>query len=377
VIVYLTFNDQPSGVYWSQVTDVVAYMNSLGRGRVRLVALVSLHDWWGSRRRIRARLPDAIVLPMVPRLHRWRLNRWWLWALCMLLRPQAIMARGVMATWMALRMRDKRLVKRVLFDGRGAYAAEWEEYRIVEDDAVIAQFAPLEQEAVQAADMRLAVSHALVAHWRERYGYAAQQHVVIPCTLAREFEGDVPVTPEASSTERVRLVYSGSSAGWQSFELLEQLLVPLLERDPRVELLFLTRGDARIAELARRFPGRVNMRWLDHSEVRQVLGQQDAGILLREDTVTNRVSSPTKYAEYLACGLPVMMSAHIGDLSAEVEAKDLGVICRPGEALPRLEPVSPAQRLRLRQHAVAHYTKVAHRSSYLAILEQLATGPRT
>lgn len=377
MIVYLTFNDQPSGVYWSQVTDVVAYMNSLGKGRVRLVALVSLHDWWGSRRRIRARLPDAIVLPMVPRLHRWRLNRWWLWAICLVLRPNAIMARGVMATWMALRMRDKRLVKRVLFDGRGAYAAEWEEYRIVDDDAVIAQFAPLEQEAVQAADMRLAVSHALVAHWRERYGYAGQQHVVIPCTLAREFELEVPGTTEEWSGDRVRLVYSGSSAGWQSFELLEQLLVPMLEQHPQVEVLFLTRGDARIGELAARFPGRVSMRWLDHSEVRQVLGQQDAGILLREDTVTNRVSSPTKYAEYLACGLPVMMSAHIGDLSAEVEAKDLGVICRPGESLPRLEPVSPAQRIRLRQHALAHYTKAAHRSSYLAIMEQLEAGART
>ena len=373
---YLTFNDQPSGVYWSQVTDVVAYMNTLGKGRVRLVALVSLHDWWGSRRSIHARLPDAIVLPMVPRLHRWRMNRWWLWALCLLLRPQAIMARGVMATWMALRMRDKGVVKRVLFDGRGAYAAEWEEYRIVDDDAVIAQFAPLEQEAVQGADMRLAVSHALVAHWRARYGYAAQQHVVIPCTLAREFEMEVPVVPETPSTDRVRLVYSGSSAGWQSFELLEQLFVPLLEQDQRVEVLFLTRGDARIKELAGRFPGRVNMRWLDHSEVRQVLGQQDAGILLREDSVTNRVSSPTKYAEYLACGLPVMMSAHIGDFSDEVEAKQRGVICRPGEALPRLEPVSPAQRLRLRQHALAHYTKAAYRSNYLAIMEQLATGPQ-
>jgi hypothetical protein len=188
---------------------------------------------------------------------------------------------------------------------------------------------------------------------------------------------EVPVTPETFSTDRVRLVYSGSSAGWQSFELLEQLLVPLLERDQRVEVLFLTRGDARIGELAARFPGRVTMRWLDHSEVRQVLGQQDAGILLREDSVTNRVSSPTKYAEYLASGLPVMMSAQIGDLCDEVEAKELGVICRPGEPLPRLEPVSPAQRLRLRQHALAHYTKAAHRSSYIAIMEQLATGQRT
>ena len=64
-------------------------------------------------------------------------------------------------------MRDRGLVKRVCFDGRGAYAAEWEEYRIIDDDALIAQFRPLESEAVNKSDFRIAVSHALVAHWRE------------------------------------------------------------------------------------------------------------------------------------------------------------------------------------------------------------------
>ena len=41
LILYLTYNDQPSGVYWSQVCDVVAYLNSLGGEEERLVALVS------------------------------------------------------------------------------------------------------------------------------------------------------------------------------------------------------------------------------------------------------------------------------------------------------------------------------------------------
>lgn len=369
-MLYVTYNDQPSGVYWSQVTDVVKYMNELGKGRVRLVALVSLHGWRNSWRSIRERSPDAIVLPMVPRLHRWRLNRWWLWALCLILRPKAIMARGVMATWMALRMRDKHLVERVVFDGRGGYAAEWEEYRIVDDDAIIQQFSSLEREAVLGSDMRLAVSRALVVYWADRFGYTGDQHVVIPCTLSREFGSAIDLPKEPAQVDKVRLVYSGSAAGWQSFELLEQLLVPLLEQDPRVEVLFLTRGDDRIAELAARFPGRVTMRWLGHNEVREVLAQQDVGILVREDTVTNRVSSPTKYAEYLACGLRVVLSENIGDLSAEVEQQGLGVICAPNKALPRLERASHAQRMYARQYALANYTKSAHRAAYSTIMDR-------
>ena len=369
MILYLTYNDQPSGVYWSQVTDVVTYLNDLGQGRVRLLALVSLHDWRGSRRRIKARTPDAIVLPMVPRMRHWRLNRWWLWLVCVLLRPQAIMARGVMATWMALRMREKGLVKRVMFDGRGAYAAEWEEYRIIDDDDLIAQFRPLEQEAVVQADLRLAVSEALVSHWRERYGYKGDAHVVIPCTLGAEGAvSDAAVPPKDG---RLRLVYSGSSAGWQGFALLEQLLVPLLEGDERVEVLFLARPDVHVQALMDRFPGRVKRSWLEPAEVARVLAIQDLGILLRESTVTNRVSSPTKFAEYLAAGLPVVISEGIGDLSAAVSTHGLGLVYAKGLPLPVLRTTAPEERERVRAFARAHYTKQAHRAAYERILRVL------
>ena len=36
MILYLTYNDQPSGVYWSQVTDVVNHLNGqIGRASCR------------------------------------------------------------------------------------------------------------------------------------------------------------------------------------------------------------------------------------------------------------------------------------------------------------------------------------------------------
>ena len=369
VILYLTYNDQPSGVYWSQVTDVVAYLKGLGHGRVRLVALVSVHGWSASRRRIKERMPDAIVLPMVPRMRNWRLNLAWLILLCLVLRPTGVISRGVVAAWMALRARDRGLVGRVCFDGRGAYAAEWEEYRIVNDDALIALFRPLEQEAVQRSEMRLAVSHALVAHWRERYGYQGHEHVVIPCTL-----GSHDLTQAAfkeRSDTRIRLVYSGSSAGWQSFQLLEALLVPLLSQDERVQVLFLSPPDPQVDALRQRFPGRVEQTWVDAARVAGILAEQDMGILLREDTITNRVSSPTKFAEYLAAGLPVIISDAIGDFTATVRAQDLGVVVSPGMPLVLQGPTSIADRERMRTFAKEHYTKDVYRSAYERILRTL------
>jgi len=370
VIIYLTCNDQPSGVYWSQVTDVVEHLNTLHPERVRLVALVSARGFFGTRRKIRERSSDAVVIPMVPTMARWRKNTLLLAGVCHMLRPKAMIARGVMATWMALRMRDRKLVERVCFDGRGAYAAEWEEYRIIDDDALIAQFRPLENEAVHASDFRLAVSNALVAHWRERYGYTGEAHVVIPCTLGKDLQG-IPTGTElrdVASDERVRLVYSGSSAGWQSFDLLERMLVPLLRDDPRVELLFLARKHERIDELERAFPGRVSRAWLGTAQVRDRLRSQDHGILLREDTITNRVSSPTKFAEYLACGLPVIISGHIGDFGALTIRDGLGCAVQDGLSIPRLERTTNERRGEISVYAQRHFTKQAYGASYTRLL---------
>ncbi len=371
MILYLTYNDEPGGVYRGQVVDVVAHLATLHDAPVKLVAFVSLRGFRATRRRLRNMSPGAWVLPMVPTMKRWRWNLPLLAWVCRFLRPSGIICRGPFATWMALRMRDRGLTKKVCFDGRGAYAAEWEEYRLIDDDALIAQLRPLEAEAVRNSDVRIAVSQALVAHWQERYGYQGSAHVVIPCTLSKVVRvTDVPdAAPKADA--RVRLVYSGSVAGWQSFGLLEDLLVRLLDQRPEVDVLFLSRPDDHIAALQQRYPGRVEARWLEPAAVQATLAACDHGIMLREDTITNRVASPTKFAEYLASGLRVITGPGLGDLSALVAEEDLGVVVDPQGALPVLRPVAPAERARLVRFADAHFTKPAHDASYRRVLEAL------
>ncbi|MGV3637314.1 MAG: glycosyltransferase, partial [Flavobacteriales bacterium] len=305
MILYLTYNDQPSGVYWSQVTDVAHHLNGFGGSPVRVVAFVSGRGYRQARRAIRERMPTAWVLPMVPKMRFWRWNALMLALVCLALRPSGIMARGVFATWMAQRMRALKLVRKVCFDGRGAYAAEWEEYRLIDDDALIAQFRPLEKAAIHASDFRLAVSHALVQHWRERYGWTGDRYVVVPCTLGADH---IRIARRSGAQrpygeEDVVVVYSGSTAGWQSFEMLQRILVPLLEQQPQVKVLFLSKTDANNKALQARFPGRVEVQWARPDEVPGILSSGDHGLLIREDTITNQVASPTKFAEYLAAGM--------------------------------------------------------------------------
>ncbi|HRN37811.1 MAG TPA: hypothetical protein PLL18_12975, partial [Flavobacteriales bacterium] len=98
----------------------------------------------------------------------------------------------------------------------------------------------------------------------------------------------------------------------------------------------------------------------------------DHALLIREDAITNRVASPTKFAEYLACGLPVVISPYIGDFSGEVDRERLGTVYSEGDAVPLFQRPSPADRTRLRDHAIANYTKAAHDKDYAVILRRLS-----
>lgn len=379
MILYLTYNDQPSGVYWSQVTDVVEHMNTLGAGKVRLVALVSGREFLKTRRAIKAHSPSAWVLPMVPTMKRWKKNTSILVWVCRLLRPTGIICRGPFATWMTLRMRERGLTKKVCFDGRGAYAAEWEEYRIIDDDALIAQFRPLENEAVNQSDFHIAVSQALVDHWRERYGYKGDAHVVIPCTLGKQIE-QAPTSDRTLHTSHltphtqhlpprpVRLVYSGSTAGWQSFDLLKGFLIRVMDAQPDVHVLFLSKRDANNSALEAAYPGRVEVKWLDHAQVAQALATCDYGIMLRERTITNQVASPTKFAEYLSNGLKVITNEGLGDFSELVRKEDLGIVLRDGEPLTLLTAVGGHERERLSRFAKERFTKRSFEPQYRALL---------
>ncbi len=376
MILYVTYNDQPSGVYWSQVTDVVEHLNSLGKERVRLVAIVSIRDYFHSSREIRARSEGAWVVPMMPRAHNWRINWIWLAIIARITGAQGVIGRGVFATAMALRLRDRGRVKYVCYDGRGAYGMEWKEYRVVDDDDLIAQCQRIEAEAVNRADMRLAVSHALVDHWRDHYGYTGQDHVVIPCTIGTE-----PPATATPHTEGLRarlgwatdarvLVYSGGTGGWQSLGLLARVLERVLRADPQARILFLSGPDGHIDHLIQRFPGRVVREWLPHEEVHQALAQCDIGLLVRERSVTNEVASPTKFAEYLHAGLPVLISEHIGDLATLVRKHRLGWIEHAGVEA-QMERPSPEEKVRIQGVAKELFSKSAYDEQYATILKRL------
>ncbi|HNQ13787.1 MAG TPA: hypothetical protein PKH65_00220 [Bacteroidia bacterium] len=374
-MIYLTFGDQPSGVYSSQVIEVCKHLEKSFHIRVKLIAFISLRSFLSNRSKIKAQYKNSVVLPMFPKMRYWRFNLLTLSFISAFNRKQSIIARNVIAMQLALKLKKFSLANKVCYDGRGAIAAEWNEYNVTPDEKLKSEIFKLEAISVKKADFRISVSSQLITYWADTFGYQSCEHVIIPCTSMNPEMGQKVIKDEArkklniSANNKV-LIYAGSVAGWQSFELVHNFLKPWLQKDTGNKIVFLSKEDKNIDSLKTEFPEQIIQKWVSHQEVGSIMSAGDYGLLIREKSVTNRVSSPTKFAEYLAAGLPVLISDGIGDYTDFVREHNCGIIVN-GNMPASLPEVSNDDQFRYKELVHNLFTKEAQNEKYKKVLKKL------
>jgi glycosyltransferase involved in cell wall biosynthesis len=104
----------------------------------------------------------------------------------------------------------------------------------------------------------------------------------------------------------------------------------LFTRNPQAHFLWLTMGSQqRIRALMneRGIPAsNFSVRSVASEEVPSYLAASDAGIAFIKPSFSKLASSPTKNAEYLACGLPIVINAGVGDSDALATEFNVGVL---------------------------------------------------
>jgi hypothetical protein len=365
-MIYLTYNDPPGGIYKSQVIDTCRFWEDTFHEKVFLIALISGRGFFANRKKIKRDNKHSLVLPMYPGIINWQKNLRILKLAMLFRKKENVIARGVFATLLA---RDSEKFEKVCFDARGAYMAEWMEYLKGESPFIAHEMNKLESRAVLQSNSRIAVSQKLVEYWKTEFHYMSLTHSVIPCTLSAhvktgiDAERNKTIRKQLGVTENeTLLVYSGSSAGWQSFKMLDEVISKAFAENPSLKLLMLSRKGTEKA-LSEKFPGRVTQKWLQENEVQNYLQASDYGLLVREKSVTNEVSSPVKFAEYLAAGLPVIISEHIGDYSQFVEEKNCGILVNKAE-WSNLKHPSVEDKKRLQSIAESYFRKKFYTEQY-------------
>ncbi|MCL5276218.1 MAG: glycosyltransferase family 4 protein [Deltaproteobacteria bacterium] len=131
-------------------------------------------------------------------------------------------------------------------------------------------------------------------------------------------------------SDRLVIVYSGSLGTWYLFEQMAEFFKAAKDSDRRAFFLILNRNEHKYAKDVLKRYG-INdtdymIKSVSPNEVHEYLWVSDIGLSFIKPAFSKQSSSPTKLAEYLACGLPVIANAGVGDVEDILGQSDTGAI---------------------------------------------------
>lgn len=161
---------------------------------------------------------------------------------------------------------------------------------------------------------------------------------VIPCCVdfarfeAVEDQSRDSLRAELNLIHRRVIVYVGSFGGWYLTDEMTEFLAVAHKQDPATFSMILTQSPRqmvveRLASLGVD-PSNVLVTQVTPDEVPRYLKTADLAISFIKPCYSKQSSSPTKIAEYLASGLPVVCNAGVGDLDKLIEEKKVGTLLR-------------------------------------------------
>lgn len=129
---------------------------------------------------------------------------------------------------------------------------------------------------------------------------------------------------------RKYFTYLGSGAPWQNLGLLSTIWQEIHKQDATIQFRVISR-DSRTRVLSKGIkPSQIEFVGSEKfEEIADFLSESQVGFLIRDNNLVNRVSFPTKLAEYLASGCWVVASDIDWDVSDLIEKFQVGYLVNP------------------------------------------------
>ena len=237
---------------------------------------------------------------------------------------ELVHARGHIPATIALSLKKSTGV-RMIFDLRGLMADEYVDAEHWKRGSLAYRITKAtERRILFAADAVVTLTHRIWPIIREWQGLAGRPvlHEVIPCCVDMDVFNYVP-----EARERLRqdlgiqneptLVYSGSLDGWYLTAKMADFFARFLTHHEDAHLIWLTTGSRDRVKSLMQERNIKEKNYSVHSvpadQVPLYLSAADIGLSFIKPCFSKLASSPTKNGEYLACGLPLVLNAGIGD----------------------------------------------------------------
>ena len=219
---------------------------------------------------------------------------------------------------------------RLIFDIRGLMAEEYRDAGIWRENSLAFRAVKrVEAEGIQKADQLVVLTTRfrdwLVAHKKK----SAEQIEVIPCCVELSTAALEDKTELTSPGDRFEVIYAGSVTGLYLLEEMARFFLELKKLRPDAYFRVLTQSSREFAESTLRKSGLrpedFNISGVSPAEVPQWLSRARLGLSFRKPTFSQIAASPTKVAEYLAAGLPVVCNDGVGDADF-ISQNQVGII---------------------------------------------------
>jgi glycosyltransferase involved in cell wall biosynthesis len=252
-------------------------------------------------------------------------------------RIEMVHARGHIPATIALGLKQSLRTK-MIFDVRGLMAEEYVDAEHWREGGVPYRLTKATERRILAAtDGIVTLTERIwpiIREWEGLRGRAVH-HEVIPCCVDLSLfqfsdEDRARRRSELGLGDRFTMVYSGSLDGWYLTEEMADFFASFLKHNHDAHLLWLTTGSHdRVRELMsirNVEPGNFSVLSTAASEVPSYLAAADVGLAFIKQCISKVASSPTKNGEYLACGLPLVINAGVGDSDALIDDWKAGVL---------------------------------------------------
>lgn len=246
-------------------------------------------------------------------------------------------ARSHIPATIALALK-RSLGTKMIFDLRGLMAEEYVDAQHWRKDSVPYRITKAaERRIFEETDAVVTLTERIWPIIKEWDGLRGREvhHAVVPCCvdLSRfkfSEEDRAQRRKELGLGDNFTIVYSGSIGSWYLTEEMADFFAVLRRRRPDAHLIWLINGSheaVRQLMKSRNVPAdHFSVLSTPASMVPSYLSAADAGLSFNKPCFSKLASSPTKNAEYLACGLPLIINSGIGDSDALIDDWNAGVL---------------------------------------------------
>jgi len=254
-------------------------------------------------------------------------------------RIQIVHARSYVSSVLALAL--KRIFKkRFIFDMRGFWADEKIEAGTWQPNSRIYQASKwFEKQFLTNADVVVSLTHAGVSAMKQ-FPYLKDSlprfEVISTCTNLDLFR---PISKQ--NNKPFTLGYVGATINRYMLDPVIECFKIILKIQPNSRFLIINKGEHEYIQERLNAHAiskdQVELRTAEYSEVPKLMSEMDAHILFIKPVFATLATAPTKFGEFLACGIPCLSNQGAGDMDTILVEENVGVVLNEFYSITKLE----------------------------------------